>query len=872
MASILRYVSVALFLLLWHTDAVSAVQRGEMDNMLTALRSNGYSLFSNAIITSDLSYELVDGGQSSFTFFAPTDSSLFALDMINTASDYTATLRCHVIPLRLSSFGLRRLRAGSKLRSLAADHDLSIDRRRSIDSGDVITIDGVDVVVPGLFYGRNVAVHGLRGILNCRSHGSAPQVVVRSESPPKSEDPSTDHRSQQSVINRSHAPPSEANLTAVINRTHAPPSEANLTSLKNSSRSPDKHRLKRPLPSKNISDDNSFDHSPTGNHKLTSSPSRDLSDFIDPPSAAPLSYRKVSSTTLQNYFHGGFSPTYSPAMEYLPPEVAQTFSMWTDTSHAPSFSPGTELEPPEPEFSENDDPMVDVIFPPSPATTQDHRYRQKALLVENAELHRYIPVVSPEDLTGIMETVPKSLGPSDAKIADCPAADESAHARLPRGYIYTSHITAYTKPVSLYRYHTVLKSASSFTTDLSIIPLFFSLFRVWRRRRMSHRKFEHPRHGSLGFLPRKRASRQRGKVKAFPKDDASKPCRLTAFLGYKAGMTHIVREVEKPGSKLHKKETCEAVTIIETPPIVVVGVVGYVKTPRGLRCLNTVWAQHLSEEVRRRFYKNWCKSKKKAFTKYSKKFESEDGKKDIEAQLEKMKKYACVIRVLVHTQIRKMKGLKQKKAHLMEIQVNGGSIAQKVDYAYGFFEKHVPVDAVFQKDEMIDIIGVTKGKGYEGVVTRWGVTRLPRKTHRGLRKVACIGAWHPARVSFTVARAGQNGYHHRTEMNKKIYKLGKAGQESHAALTEFDRTEKDITPMGGFPHYGVVKDDYLLIKGCCVGPKKRVVTLRQTLLNQTSRVALEEIKLKFIDTSSKFGHGRFQTTQEKQKVYGRLKA
>ncbi len=65
-------------------------------------------------------------------------------------------------------------------------------------------------------------------------------------------------------------------------------------------------------------------------------------------------------------------------------------------------------------------------------------------------------------------------------------------------------------------------------------------------------------------------------------------------------MTHIVREVEKPGSKLHKKETCEPVTIIECPAMVVVGVVGYVKTPRGLRSLNTVWAEHLSEEIRRR--------------------------------------------------------------------------------------------------------------------------------------------------------------------------------------------------------------------------------------------------------------------------------
>jgi large subunit ribosomal protein L3e len=66
-----------------------------------------------------------------------------------------------------------------------------------------------------------------------------------------------------------------------------------------------------------------------------------------------------------------------------------------------------------------------------------------------------------------------------------------------------------------------------------------------------------PRHGSLGFLPKKRCRRGKGKIKSYPRDDPSKPCHLTAFMGYKAGMTHIVREVEKPGSKLHKKETAE---------------------------------------------------------------------------------------------------------------------------------------------------------------------------------------------------------------------------------------------------------------------------------------------------------------------------
>jgi large subunit ribosomal protein L3e len=386
---------------------------------------------------------------------------------------------------------------------------------------------------------------------------------------------------------------------------------------------------------------------------------------------------------------------------------------------------------------------------------------------------------------------------------------------------------------------------------------------------MSHCKFEHPRHGSLGFLPKKRCRRGKGKCKSFPKDDPARAPHLTAFMGYKAGMSHIVREVEKPGSKLHKKETCEAVTIIETPPMVVVGVVGYIQTPRGLRTLNTVWAEHLSEEVKRRFYKNWFKSKKKAFSKYAKKYT--DGKKAVESELDQLKQYATVIRVIAHTQIKKI-GFGQKKAHMMEIQVNGGSVADKVDFAYNLFEQTVGIDQVFTANEMIDTIGITKGRGTEGVVTRWGVTRLPRKTHRGLRKVACIGAWHPARVSWTVARAGQHGFHHRTEQNKKVYKIGKKGEDSHKATTEYDVTDKDITPMGGFPHYGIVNEDYLMIKGACVGTKKRCITLRKSIFPQTKRSALEEIKLKFIDTASKFGHGRFQTSEEKLKTFGRVKA
>ena len=280
-------------------------------------------------------------------------------------------------------------------------------------------------------------------------------------------------------------------------------------------------------------------------------------------------------------------------------------------------------------------------------------------------------------------------------------------------------------------------------------------------------------------------------------------------MGYKAGMTTIVRDLDRPGAKMHKKEIVEAVTVIETPPVrlscvvsgnkigliylqmIVVGLVGYIETPRGLRSLTTVWAEHLGEEVKRRFYKNWYKSKKKAFTRYAKKHAEASGQ-PITRELERISRYCTVVRVLAHTQIRETP-LKQKKAHLMEIQVNGGTVKEKVEFGKALFEKKVEIDTIFEQDEMVDCIAVTKGHGFQGVTSRWGTKKLPRKTHKGLRKVACIGAWHPSHVQWTVARAGQDGYHHRTSVNHKIYRIGKGTEEGNAS-TEFDVSKKQITP------------------------------------------------------------------------------
>lgn len=335
-------------------------------------------------------------------------------------------------------------------------------------------------------------------------------------------------------------------------------------------------------------------------------------------------------------------------------------------------------------------------------------------------------------------------------------------------------------------------------------------------------------------------------------------------------MTHIVREVNKPGSRLNKKEVVEAVTIIEVPKMVIVGVVGYIDTPRGLKKIKTVFAEHLDESVIRRFYKRYRgKDHYRAFKKYQ---APENWRKTVDKALPLLKKRATVIRVLAHPKMKDIPHIGKIKAPLLEIQVNGGNVDQKVDWSFSHFEKEVRIDDVFSTGDFTDVIGVTKGHGYEGVTARYGVRKLPRKTHKGLRKVGCVGAWHPERVRWTIARAGQNGYHHRTELNKRIYRVGKSARETNDnATTEADVTQKNITPLGGFPHYGNVLNDYVMVKGCTVGIRKRTLILRQSLFAPTLNGEQANVNLKFIDTSSKFGHGRFQTKEEKNKFFGRRK-
>jgi large subunit ribosomal protein L3 len=158
-------------------------------------------------------------------------------------------------------------------------------------------------------------------------------------------------------------------------------------------------------------------------------------------------------------------------------------------------------------------------------------------------------------------------------------------------------------------------------------------------------------------------------------------------------------------------------------------------------------------------------------------------------------------------------GLSQKQPVTMEVGVGGASVKQQAEYVAGLVGKKVKFSEVFKSGMYVDVIGITKGKGFEGPVTRFGVKRKQHKSRKSVRAVGVIGPWHPAAVMYTVARAGQMGFHQRTETGKRILMVG-------------NTKDKGVTPAGGFMHFGVVNGDYAVLRGTVPGPASRFVMVR----------------------------------------------
>ncbi len=320
---------------------------------------------------------------------------------------------------------------------------------------------------------------------------------------------------------------------------------------------------------------------------------------------------------------------------------------------------------------------------------------------------------------------------------------------------------------------------------------------------MGARKKHAPRRGSLGLRPRKRASRLVPRIRSWPEVDADHPLPL-AFIGYKAGMTHVYIIDDRPGTITHGKEIFVPVTIIEAPPMVTLAVRVYGYNPNiGLYTLGEAWAQ--PEELKKLYNLDVDRIVPRLRV-----HDPEKAVKKLEEMLEKV----YDVRIIAATQPRLVGGLSKKKPDVIEIKIGGKvGIEDRFKYAVSILGKTFTVRDVFKEGQLVDVIAVTKGKGFEGVIKRFGVKELPRwhKHRKGSRKTGTRG---PA-TSFSwseTPQPGQLGFHRRTEYNKRILRIGDNGLE--------------VTPAGGFLHYGIVRSTYVMLAGSVPGTVKRPIVLR----------------------------------------------
>ncbi|MEM1684230.1 MAG: 50S ribosomal protein L3 [Nanopusillaceae archaeon] len=321
-----------------------------------------------------------------------------------------------------------------------------------------------------------------------------------------------------------------------------------------------------------------------------------------------------------------------------------------------------------------------------------------------------------------------------------------------------------------------------------------------------------PRRGSMQFWPRVRAKRIYPRIKNWPETDQLVPL---AFAGYKVGMTHAIIIENRKNSHLYGQNIQIPLTIIEVPPIKVLGLRIYKKTINGLKSITEIINTEFDNRILRKI-----------------KTLKPSDKQDVEKEL--LEK-SHLIKLIVHTQPW-LAGIGKKKPEVFELPIGGKNILDQYSYAKSLLGKEIKVLDVFKEGEQIDIISITKGKGFEGTVKRFGIKILPRpyKTDKKARAVQSKGAWGMRRIFPTTPMPGQMGYHRRTEYNKQIIKIGDNPSE--------------INPKSGWINYGLVRNSWIAIKGSVAGPRKRLIILRKSI-RPNPNIPNEAPKILYISTT-----------------------
>jgi large subunit ribosomal protein L3 len=327
---------------------------------------------------------------------------------------------------------------------------------------------------------------------------------------------------------------------------------------------------------------------------------------------------------------------------------------------------------------------------------------------------------------------------------------------------------------------------------------------------MGHRKHSAPRRGSLAYLPRGRAKSFESRIRTWPDINSEKPV-LLGFAGFKAANIHVITIDDREKTPNFGKPLFNSATVISTPPVKIIGFRGYQKTPYGLRSSFDVFTSELPKEMNRKIRAKQV---------------------PLETALNKAQQKIDEISVLmaIGAIIPRYAGLSQKKPFVFEIGVGGGDIKSQFDYLKDLIGKEVKFKDLFQIGSYVDVSAITKGKGIEGPITRWGVKKKQHKSRKTVRAVGTLGPISPAVIMYTVPRAGQRGLHQRLEYNKRILIIGNTEGEKQQLLLP-----------NGFDHFGVVKGDYVVIKGSVPGAVKRLIKIRYPVRAKTAKVVEPKI-------------------------------
>lgn len=319
---------------------------------------------------------------------------------------------------------------------------------------------------------------------------------------------------------------------------------------------------------------------------------------------------------------------------------------------------------------------------------------------------------------------------------------------------------------------------------------------------MGHRKYSAPRRGSIAFRPRARAKSLEARVRTWPQV-AEEKNTLLGFAGFKVGGIHVLTIDDREKTPNFGKQLLNAATVIATPPVKIIGIRAYKTDLYGDHAIFDIYAKDLPKELSRRV----------------------DVKQAEDAAAKADGKIGQASSVMAIASITPSRvGISQKKPFVFELGVSGKDAKAQFEYAKSILGKEIKASDIFQLGQNVDVFGITRGKGVEGPITRFGVKRKQHKSRKSVRAVGTLGPISPAVVMYTVARQGQRGFHQRTEYNKRILVMSSA--EKDAA----------INPKGGFKHFGLVKGDYIIVRGSIPGVPQRLIKMRHPIRNIPKKV------------------------------------